>query len=148
MTLTFLADMAVRDPAPVAGEPEIVRMITRSLDAMAAGGLYDQVGGGFHRYSVDDRWLVPHFEKMLYDQALLVRAYLRGWLLTRDERYRVVVEETIGYVLRDLATSARDSPPPKTLTRKASKASSTCGRPTRSRRCAARTLPPSSSTSA
>ena len=51
-----------------------------SLDAMAAGGMYDQVGGGFHRYSVDDFWLVPHFEKMLYDQALLAGAYLRGFL--------------------------------------------------------------------
>ena len=69
---------------------------------MAAGGIYDQVGGGFHRYSVDAHWLVPHFEKMLYDQALLVRAYLHGWLVTGIDRYRRVVEETITYVLRDL----------------------------------------------
>ena len=77
-------------------------MLTTSLDAMAAGGIYDHVGGGFARYSVDERWLVPHFEKMLYDQALLVRAYLRGWQLTGHDRYLQVLDETIGYVLRDL----------------------------------------------
>ncbi len=69
---------------------------------MAAGGMYDVVGGGFHRYSVDDRWLVPHFEKMLYDNALLVPAYLHAWLVTGRERYREVVEETVEYMLRDL----------------------------------------------
>jgi uncharacterized protein YyaL (SSP411 family) len=69
---------------------------------MAAGGIYDQVGGGFHRYSVDAHWLVPHFEKMLYDQALLARAFLHGWMVTGDERYRRVAEETVEYVLRDL----------------------------------------------
>jgi uncharacterized protein YyaL (SSP411 family) len=73
-----------------------------TLDAMAAGGMYDLVGGGFHRYSVDERWLVPHFEKMLYDNALLVPAYLHGWLITGRERYRQVVEETVEYLLRDL----------------------------------------------
>jgi uncharacterized protein YyaL (SSP411 family) len=97
MTLTFLLDMAARDPAP-----ETLEMITVSLDAMAAGGMYDQVGGGFHRYSVDAHWLVPHFEKMLYDEALLTRAYLHGWLVTGVPRYARVVEETIEYVLRDL----------------------------------------------
>jgi hypothetical protein len=74
----------------------------RTLDAMAAGGMYDLVGGGFHRYSVDERWLVPHFEKMLYDNALLVPAYLHGWLVTGNERYRDVAERTIEYLLRDL----------------------------------------------
>jgi uncharacterized protein len=74
----------------------------RTLDAMAAGGMYDLVGGGFHRYSVDDRWLVPHFEKMLYDNALLVPAYLHGWLVTGSARYREVVEETVEYLLREL----------------------------------------------
>ncbi len=78
------------------------RSITVSLDAMAAGGMYDQVGGGFHRYSVDAYWLVPHFEKMLYDQALLARAYLHGWLVVGLPRYRRVVEEIVEYVLRDL----------------------------------------------
>ncbi len=97
MTLTFLLDSAARDPAP-----ETLEMITVSLDAMAAGGMYDQVGGGFHRYSVDAHWLVPHFEKMLYDQALLTRAYTQAWRATGEPRYRRIVEETIGYVLRDL----------------------------------------------
>jgi uncharacterized protein len=77
--------------------------VTCTLDAMAAGGMYDLVGGGFHRYSVDERWLVPHFEKMLYDNALLVPAYLHGWLLTGRERYREIAEETVEYMLRDLA---------------------------------------------
>ena len=69
---------------------------------MAAGGMYDLVGGGFHRYSVDDRWLVPHFEKMLYDNALLASAYLHAWVVTGAERYRTVVEETLDYVVREL----------------------------------------------
>ena len=98
MTLDFLIQHAVARPRETTME-----MITTSLDAMAAGGLYDQVGGGFHRYSVDAFWLVPHFEKMLYDQALLVRTYLHAYLLTGEARYRRVVEETIGYVLTDLA---------------------------------------------
>jgi hypothetical protein len=76
--------------------------VTRTLDGMALGGMYDLVGGGFHRYSVDERWLVPHFEKMLYDNALLVPAYLHGWLRTGDERYVRVVEKTIEYLLREL----------------------------------------------
>jgi uncharacterized protein YyaL (SSP411 family) len=78
-------------------------MVRTTLDAMAAGGMYDLVGGGFHRYSVDDDWLVPHFEKMLYDNALLVSAYLHGWVVTGEERYRLVVEETCDYLLRELA---------------------------------------------
>ncbi len=74
-----------------------------TLDGMAAGGMHDLVGGGFHRYSVDEQWLVPHFEKMLYDNALLVPPYLHAWLLTGDGRYRAVVERTLEYVLRELA---------------------------------------------
>src|SRR5207302_2088023 len=81
------------------GETE---MVIRTLDGMAAGGMYDLLGGGFHRYSVDARWLVPHFEKMLYDNALLVPAYLHGWLVTGNERYREVAEETLEYMLREL----------------------------------------------
>ncbi|HEX6700771.1 MAG TPA: thioredoxin domain-containing protein [Gaiellaceae bacterium] len=81
------------------GETE---MVTRTLDAMAAGGMYDLLGGGFHRYSVDAKWLVPHFEKMLYDNALLAPVYLHGWLVTGDERYRRVAEETLEYMLREL----------------------------------------------
>ena len=67
----------------------------QTLDAMAPAACTTCVGGGFHRYSVDERWLVPHFEKMLYDNALLVPAYLHGWLVTGNERYREVVEETV-----------------------------------------------------
>jgi len=73
-----------------------------SLDAMAAGGIYDHLGGGFARYSTDGRWLVPHFEKMLYDQALLARVYLHAWQLTGEPRFRQTLDETIGYVLRDM----------------------------------------------
>jgi uncharacterized protein YyaL (SSP411 family) len=85
-----------------AGEPDALTMATKTLDGMAAGGMYDLLGGGFHRYSVDERWLVPHFEKMLYDNALLVPAYLHGWLVTGTRRYREVVEETVTYMLREL----------------------------------------------
>jgi uncharacterized protein len=80
-----------------------MEMAERTLDGMALGGMYDLLGGGFHRYSVDERWLVPHFEKMLYDNALLVPAYLHGWLVTGKERWRELVEETVTYVLRELA---------------------------------------------
>jgi uncharacterized protein len=74
----------------------------KTLDGMAAGGMYDLVGGGFHRYSVDERWLVPHFEKMLYDNAQLAVVYLHGFLVLGEQRYRAVVEETIEYMLREL----------------------------------------------
>src|SRR5438034_9108062 len=75
---------------------------TKTLALMALGGMYDLLGGGFHRYSVDERWLVPHFEKMLYDNALLASAYLHGWLVTAEEGYRHVAEATIDYLLREL----------------------------------------------
>jgi uncharacterized protein len=81
------------------GELDAVRL---TLDGMAAGGMYDLVGGGFHRYSVDGRWLVPHFEKMLYDNALLVPPYLHAWLLTGEQRYREVAAQTLDYLLREL----------------------------------------------
>ncbi len=84
------------------GSADALQMVTTSLDAMASGGLYDHLGGGFARYSTDDHWLVPHFEKMLYDQALLARIYLHGHQATGNPNWRLVVEETIGYVLRDL----------------------------------------------
>jgi uncharacterized protein YyaL (SSP411 family) len=76
--------------------------VRQTLDGMAAGGMYDLVGGGFHRYSVDGEWLVPHFEKMLYDNALLVPPYLHAWLSTGEERYRVVAAQTLDYMLREL----------------------------------------------
>ena len=97
MTLAFLLAQAVRDPSP-----ETLETITVSLDAMAAGGMYDQVGGGFHRYSVDAYWLVPHFEKMLYDQALLARAYLHGWLVVGLPAVPPHRRGDVEYVLRDL----------------------------------------------
>ncbi len=78
------------------------RVVTTSLDAMASGGMNDHIGGGFARYSVDREWLVPHFEKMLYDQALLVRIYRQAFSMLGLDHYRQVVEETIEYVLRDL----------------------------------------------
>jgi uncharacterized protein len=77
-------------------------MLTLTLDRMAAGGMYDVVAGGFHRYATDRVWLVPHFEKMLYDNAQLARAYLRAWQVTGRPRYRAVAEETLDYLLRDL----------------------------------------------
>jgi uncharacterized protein len=77
-------------------------IMTTSLDAMASGGIYDHIGGGFARYSVDREWLVPHFEKMLYDQALLARTYLHAFAVLGLDQFRQVVDETIGYVLRDL----------------------------------------------
>ncbi len=83
-----------------------IETATKTLDGMAAGGMYDLVGGGFHRYSVDERWLVPHFEKMLYDQALLLGAYTQGWLASGDPRYRRVAEDLVAYVQRDLRHEA------------------------------------------
>ncbi len=81
------------------GEREIVE---RTLDAMLAGGIYDQLGGGFSRYSVDAGWLVPHFEKMLYDNAQLARAYLHGWQALGHQRYRRVCEETLDWMLAEM----------------------------------------------
>jgi uncharacterized protein YyaL (SSP411 family) len=81
---------------------DALEMVRKTLDGMAAGGMYDVVGGGFHRYSVDERWLVPHFEKMLYDNALLASVYLHAWVVTGNEAYRRVVEETLDYLVREL----------------------------------------------
>ncbi|MEA2428518.1 MAG: uncharacterized protein QOF37_2146 [Thermoleophilaceae bacterium] len=79
-----------------------IGMTTHTLRAMAAGGMYDQVGGGFARYSVDERWLVPHFEKMLYDNALLARAYLHGWQVTGEDPFERVATETLDWALREM----------------------------------------------
>src|SRR5439155_25781559 len=81
------------------GETE---MSLRTLEAIAAGGIYDQVGGGFARYAVDATWTVPHFEKMLYDNALLARAYLHGFQVSGDERLRRVCCETLDWALREM----------------------------------------------
>jgi uncharacterized protein YyaL (SSP411 family) len=98
---TMNLDLVARHLAAT-GEEWAATVLTTSLDAMASGGVYDHLGGGFARYSVDDRWLVPHFEKMLYDQALLARVYLHAWQVTGHERWLQVLTETIEYVLRDL----------------------------------------------
>ena len=86
---------------------EFLDIVTTTLDKMAAGGIYDHLGGGFHRYSVDERWLVPHFEKMLYDNALLTSAYVEGYLATGNAEYARVARETCDYVLRDMTDGAR-----------------------------------------
>ncbi len=88
------------------GDPGLREIVTTSLDAMASGGMYDHIGGGFARYSVDREWLVPHFEKMLYDQALLIRVYAHAAVALGESRWRQVVAETVGYVLRDLRQPA------------------------------------------
>jgi uncharacterized protein len=85
-------------------DPATLAMVTTTLDAMAHGGICDQVGGGFARYSTDARWLVPHFEKMLYDNALLAHAYLEAWRATGQEQYGAVVESTLAFVVRELET--------------------------------------------
>ena len=78
--------------------------VNLTLEKMACGGIYDQIGGGFHRYSTDAFWLVPHFEKMLYDNALLAKLYLHAYLVTRRPLYRRIAEETIDYVLREMTS--------------------------------------------
>jgi uncharacterized protein len=100
MTIEFLLRMHVRT-----GDQRPLAMARRSLDSMAAGGIYDQLGGGFARYATDAIWLVPHFEKMLYDNAQLARVYLHAWQVTADPRYREVVEETLDFVGRELLTA-------------------------------------------
>ena len=85
-----------------ANQPEVLKATETTLKAMANGGMYDQVGGGFHRYSTDDVWLVPHFEKMLYDNALLARVYLDAYKVTGDPFYRRITQETLDYVLREM----------------------------------------------
>ena len=83
-----------------------LEMVELTLQKMAYGGMYDQVGGGFHRYSTDAYWLVPHFEKMLYDNALLARLYLHAWQVTGNPLYRRITEETLDYVIREMTDEA------------------------------------------
>jgi len=85
------------------GDPHALRMLERTLAKMTAGGIHDQIGGGFHRYSVDDRWLVPHFEKMLYDNAQLVLAYLDGHQITGRADFARVARSTLEYLARDMS---------------------------------------------
>jgi uncharacterized protein YyaL (SSP411 family) len=96
MTIDFLLGRATQ------GDKLAQDMAVHCLRALSRGGMYDVVGGGFARYSVDDIWLVPHFEKMLYDNAQLARAYLHGYLVTKDEALREVCERTLDFVLREL----------------------------------------------
>ena len=83
-------------------DASVLKMVTRTLDMMAYGGIYDQMGGGFHRYSVDAKWLVPHFEKMLYDNAQLAKIYLKTYQLTEQPQYRRVAEEIFGFIFREM----------------------------------------------
>ncbi|MGD8824808.1 MAG: thioredoxin domain-containing protein, partial [Myxococcales bacterium] len=97
MTLEFLLRHSLLDQ-----DPSALAMAETTLEKMARGGMYDQVGGGFARYSVDERWLVPHFEKMLYDNAQLARVYLHAWQITQNPFYRRITEETLDYALREM----------------------------------------------
>jgi hypothetical protein len=97
MSLEFLLRAHART-----GDDNALRMVTHTCRKMAEGGLYDQLGGGFHRYSTDARWLVPHFEKMLYDNAQLSRLYLHAWQATKDDSFRRVAVETLEYVAREM----------------------------------------------
>jgi len=101
MTLDFLLRQYVRT-----GSAQALDMVERTLQKMANGGLYDQLGGGFHRYSVDAVWLVPHFEKMLYDNALLAPVYLHAYQVTGNDFYRCVVTETLDWVTREMVDAA------------------------------------------
>ena len=85
-------------------EKEALNMVTLTLEKMAQGGIYDQIGGGFHRYATDSYWLVPHFEKMLYDNALLSQVYLHAYQITKMPLFRRIAEEMIDYVLRDMTS--------------------------------------------
>jgi uncharacterized protein YyaL (SSP411 family) len=84
------------------GDERALRFVQLTLDRMSAGGIFDQLGGGFHRYTVDARWVVPHFEKMLYDNALLANVYALAWQATHEVRFRKVAEQTLDYLLRDM----------------------------------------------
>jgi uncharacterized protein YyaL (SSP411 family) len=96
MTLEFLMRQAAR------GNAEAARVAVFSMRAMQRGGMYDVIGGGFHRYSTDERWLIPHFEKMLYDNALLSQVYLHAYQFNGDARLRQTAEETLDFILREL----------------------------------------------
>jgi uncharacterized protein YyaL (SSP411 family) len=101
LLLDLLLRAAAAGIVPASG-PGPLEIVEKTLSAMASGGIYDQLGGGFCRYSVDSHFMVPHFEKMLYDQALLARVYLHAWQLTGDARWRQIMDETLGYVLSRL----------------------------------------------
>ncbi len=98
--LFLLLDRAIRDQ-----NQEILEALKLTMSLMAQGGIYDQIGGGFHRYSTDNEWLAPHFEKMLYNQGHLVRNYLALYEITQDIYYKTIVEQTLTYVLAEMQTS-------------------------------------------
>lgn len=99
--MMFLLDFAVRER-----DSRYLAMVDNALRAMGMGGIYDQVAGGFHRYSVDEQWLVPHFEKMLYNQSQLGELYLDAWLVTGDAFFRRILQQTLDYVLREMQRPA------------------------------------------
>ncbi len=101
MVLDFLLQRAIRTGA---NDDGLLNAVTFTLTKMARGGMYDQLGGGFHRYSTDDEWLAPHFEKMLYDNAQLALTYLHAWQVTGEPFFRQIVEETLDYVLREMTS--------------------------------------------
>ncbi len=100
ISLEFLLRHAQRT-----GDDEALRLVTHTLRRMAKGGIYDQIGGGFARYSVDAHWLTPHFEKMLYDNAQLSRLYLHAWQLTGERFFRYVAEDIYDYILREMTSA-------------------------------------------
>ena len=99
MTIEFLLRSYVR-----LEDPSVLEMAELTMDRMARGGIYDQLGGGFHRYSTDAFWLAPHFEKMLYDNALLARLYLHAYQITRNTAHRRIAEETLDYAAREMVS--------------------------------------------
>ena len=106
VTLNFLQRYAVQKTAKKEHRDQARNMALFTLDRMAAGGMYDHLGGGFHRYSVDQFWHVPHFEKMLYDQAQLTIAYLEAYQVTGDKKYELIARDILGYVLRDMTDAS------------------------------------------
>ncbi len=126
MVLEFLLRYWLRS-----GTNRALEMVEFTLQKMAAGGIRDQIGGGFHRYSTDNRWLVPHFEKMLYDNALLSRIYLHAYQATHKPFYREMVEETLDYVLREMTSPSGGFYSSRMRIPKEWKESSTLGRPRR-----------------
>ncbi|MFL5768437.1 MAG: thioredoxin domain-containing protein, partial [Actinomycetota bacterium] len=105
MSLEFLLKVAARGHASQA-DTDARDMLTGTLDRMAAGGIHDHVGGGFHRYSVDERWHVPQLEKMLSDNAQVARLYLRAWQVTGEKRHAIVARRTLEYLLREMRAPA------------------------------------------
>ena len=88
--------------AKVQGDGRSLFYVELTLEKMSRGGIYDQLGGGFSRYAVDEEWLTPHFEKMLYDNAILAQTYLAAWKMTKKEAYAAICRQTLHYIIRDM----------------------------------------------